>query len=116
VTEERANPGDGRKHWRRLKRQDTGIELFLTARANLGDLERAKPILFELSRLYNPLIDGPLIDRASYVRIVECLEAGRLEEARRVLDECLARYAPGEGGGADPERYRQGAGPFHEGM
>ena len=114
MSDETPNAGGGRKHWRRMKRQDTGIELFLTAQAVLEDPAKAKPILFELSRLYNPLVDGPLIDRASYARIMESLEAGSFAEAHRVLGDCLARYAPGEGGEADPERYRKGAGPFHE--
>lgn len=102
-----------RKHWRKMKRQDTGLELFQQAEAELTDLARVKPILLELSRLYNPLIDGSLLDRASYARIVESLEAGRVDDARRVLEERLALYAPGEDGRADPERYRPGAGPFH---
>jgi hypothetical protein len=113
MAERPSREGEGRKHWRRLKRQDTGIELFLKAQAALGDLDEAKPILFELSRLYNPLIDGPLLDRASYVGILECLETGRVDEARRLLDARLALYAPGDEGAADPERYRGGAGPFH---
>ena len=34
------------------------------------------------------------IDLATRREIVESLDAGRLEEARRLLYECLARYAP----------------------
>jgi len=113
VTEPRAGEGEGRKHWRKLKRQDTGLALFETARASLDDLSRCKPILFELTRLYNPVVNGPLVDRATYARILECVESGQVEEARRLLDERLALYAPGEDGKADPERYRGGAGPFH---
>jgi hypothetical protein len=104
---------EGRKHWRSMKRQDTGLDLFQRAHAHLADLERVKPILFELSRLYNPLIDAPLVDRASYARILDAIAAGRLDEARSVLDERLALYAPGEGGTADPTRWEKGAGPFY---
>ena len=104
---------EGRKHWRAMKRQDTGIELFRRALAHLSDLEHLKPIIFELSRLYNPLIDGPLIDRVSYTQILIAVEAGRLDEARRVLDERLALYAPGDEGAADPARWEKGAGPFY---
>jgi hypothetical protein len=96
-----------------MKRQDTGIDLFRRAEAHLDDLERIKPVLFELSRLYNPLIDGPLVDRISYARILEAVEAGRLDEARRILETRLALYAPGEGGAADPARWEKGAGPFY---
>jgi hypothetical protein len=104
---------EARKHWRKMKRQDTGIELFRRAQAQLGEPEHVKPILLELSRLYNPFIDGPLVDRASYARIVESVESGRLDEAHRILDERLALYAPGEGGAADPARWEKGAGPFY---
>lgn len=104
---------EDRKHWRKMKRQDTGIDLFRRALAHLGDLERLKPILFELSRLYNPLIDGPLVDRASYAQILKSVEAGQVDEARGLLDARLALYAPGEGGAADPARWEKGAGPFY---
>jgi hypothetical protein len=105
--------GEGRKHWRKHKRQDTGLVLFERARASLGDPAQAKPLLLELSRLYNPVTNGPLVDRATYAHMVVAVEQGRVDEARRLLDERLALYAPGEDGGADPERYRGGAGPFH---
>jgi hypothetical protein len=91
---------EDRQHWRRMKRQDTGLVLFEAARAALADLARVKPILFELSRLYNPLVDGPLIDRVTYARIIESLERGRLDEARRLLDERQALYMPREPGRA----------------
>jgi hypothetical protein len=113
VAEPTREEGEGRKHWRKHKRQDTGLMLFERARASLEDPAQAKPLLFELSRLYNPVTNGPLVDRATYTRILGALEQGRVEEARRLLDERLALYAPGEGGVADPERYRGGAGPFH---
>jgi DNA-binding GntR family transcriptional regulator len=97
-----------------MKRQDTGLALFDAARASLGDLARARPLLRELTRLYNPLVNGPLVDPPTHARIVEALEAGQVGEAERLLDERLALYAPGEGGAPDPERYRDGAGPFRD--
>jgi hypothetical protein len=115
VADPTGKEGGDRKHWRKHKRQDTGLLLFERARASLEDLAQAKPLLFELSRLYNPVVNGPLVDRATYARILESLERGEVDEARRLLEERLALYAPGEGGAADPERYRGGAGPFHEG-
>ena len=105
--------GEDRKHWRKHKREDTGLGLFERARASLDDPARAKPLLFELSRLYNPVTNGPLVDRATYARILEALDQRRVDDARGLLDERLALYAPGQGGTADPDRYRGGAGPFH---
>jgi hypothetical protein len=113
MSEPGAPESEGRKHWRKHKRQDSGLVLFEAARTSLDDLGRCKPILFELTRLYNPIVNGPLVDRATYIRILEAVEAGRIDEARRLLEERLALYAPGEGGKADPDRYRGGAGPFH---
>jgi hypothetical protein len=104
---------EGRKHWRKMKRQDTGIELFRRAMAEVDDLDRVKPILFELSRLYNPFIDAPLVDRATYSRILSAVEAGLVDEARRLLDERLALYAPGDDGKSDAARWEKGAGPFY---
>lgn len=104
---------EGRKHWRKMKRQDTGIQLFRQAQAELDSPDRLKPILFELSRLYNPFIDAPLIDRATYAQILSAVEAGLLDQARRLLEERLALYAPGEDGGADAARWEKGSGPFY---
>lgn len=113
MTDASAGDAEGRKHWRKHKRQDTGLMLFETARDSLDDLQRCKPILFELTRLYNPVVDGPLVDRTTYARILDCVESGQVEEARRLLEARLALYAPGDDGKADPDRYRGGAGPFH---
>lgn len=96
-----------------MKRQDTGLALFDAARESLGDLARARPLLRELTRLYNPLVNGPLVDPPTHARIIEAVEAGQIGEAQKLLEERLALYAPGEEGGADPERYRKGSGPFH---
>lgn len=104
---------EGRKHWRKMKRQDTGIELFRRALAELETPDRLKPILFELSRLYNPLIDAPLVDRAAYAQILSAVEAGLVDQARRLLDERLALYAPGDDGKSDMTRWEKGAGPFY---
>jgi hypothetical protein len=104
---------EGRKHWRKMKRQDTGIELFRRALAELDALDRLKPILFELSRLYNPLIDGPLVDRDTYSKILSAVEAGLVDEAQRLLDGRLALYAPGDDGASDAARWEKGAGPFY---
>src|SRR5262245_34669057 len=95
-----------------MKRQDTGIELFRQALAAVDDPDRLKPILFELSRLYNPFIDAPLVDRPTYTQILGAVEAGHVDQARRLLDQRLALYAPGEGGTSDAARWEKGAGPL----
>ena len=79
------------------KRDDYAVDLFREAEANLLDLSRVRAILLELSRYYNPLIHGPIIDLDSRRRVIEAIESGRQEEARDVLRQQLARYL-GPGG------------------
>ena len=68
------------------------MDRFAEAEANLGDPERVSRILLELSRYYNPLIHGSIVDLDSRRRILEALEAGNPDEARRLLSERRALY------------------------
>ena len=80
------------------RREDYAVDLFREAETNLLDTSRVAAILLELSRYYNPLIHGPIVDLESRRRVVEALESGRPEEAREVLRQRLALYlGPGEG-------------------
>src|SRR6266480_3470806 len=74
-----------RRGLRSRRRDDHALDLFRRIETNLSDVGLVDRVLLELSRCYNPLTNGP---------IVESLRAGRAGEARRLLDECLARYAP----------------------
>ena len=83
------------------KRDDYALDLFAEARAKLADdPERVGQILRELSRLYNPLSNGPLVDFATCGRIMALLAAGRTGEAGAALEERYRLYAPID----DPER------------
>ena len=61
-------------------------------------------ILRELSKLYNPVIDAPIVDLATRQRIMTLLQGGSREEAVRLLDERRRLYAPREQ--ADDSRLR----------
>jgi hypothetical protein len=77
------------------RRDDYALDLFQEARAKLGtDSARVDQLLRELARLYNPLIDGPVVGLAERARILTLLEQGRAGEAEVVLDTCYRRYAP----------------------
>jgi FdhD protein len=77
------------------KRDDYALDLFREARARLGqDTERVDQVLRELSRLYNPLADGPIVDLATRARIMGLLGEGRAAEAEALLDERYRLYAP----------------------
>jgi FdhD protein len=77
------------------KRDDYALDLFREARARLGDdTARVDQLLRELSRLYNPPSDGPIVDLATRARIMGLLGEGRPAEAEALLDERYRLYAP----------------------
>ncbi len=77
------------------KRDDYALDLFHEARAKLGtDDARVDQALRELSRLYNPLADGPIVDLGTRARIMTLLAEGRPGEAGVLLDERYRLYAP----------------------
>ena len=77
------------------RRDDYALDLFQEARAKLiADPVRVERILSELVRLYNPLVDGPVLDLATRGRIMALLEAGRGPEAGALLEERYRLYAP----------------------
>ena len=85
------------------KRDDYALDLFQEARAKLAtDRSRVGQILTELSRLYNALTDGPIVDLATRAAIMGRLEAGRTEEAEALLDERYQLYAPVDAEGHPP--------------
>jgi hypothetical protein len=93
-----------RRHRRGLrfrKRDDYAVELFREAQAHLDDVPRVDRILVQLGRFYNPIANEAIVDPATRRRIIELLQKSQAEEARRLLDERLARYArfDGEEGG-----------------
>ncbi|HEY3101876.1 MAG TPA: hypothetical protein VGL14_23335 [Methylomirabilota bacterium] len=94
----------GGKDKGRNKREDYALDLLREATAYLDDLERVNGILRELGKLYNPVVDAPIIDLATRQRIVMLLQAGSREEAARLLDERRRLYAPSEQ--ADDSRLR----------
>src|SRR6185369_218424 len=88
------------------KRDDYALDLFSEARTKLGDdPTRVDQILRELSRLYNPLADGPIVDLATRGRIMSCLQVGQGSEAAALLEERYRLYAPID----DEERRPPGA-------
>ena len=94
----------GGKDKGRNKRDDYALDLFREAEAYLHDIERVNRILRELGKLYNPLIDAPIVDLSTRQRMMLRLEAGDLQEAARILDEQRRLYAPVER--ADDTRLR----------
>src|SRR2546425_11082579 len=83
-----------RRGLRSRRRDDHALDLFRRIETNLSDIGLVDRVLLELSRCYNALTNGPIVDLATRRMIVESLRAGQAGDAKRLLDECLARYAP----------------------
>ena len=83
-----------RRGLRSRRRDDPALDLFRRIETNLADVRSVDRMLLELGRCYNPLTNGPNVSLATRRKIVESLDASRPDEARRLLYECLARYAP----------------------
>src|SRR5216684_1110358 len=86
-----------RRGLRSRRRDDPALDLFRRIEASLSDVGFVDRSLLELGRYYNPLTNGPVVSLATRREIVESLRAGRLGDAKRLLDECLMRYAPPAG-------------------
>ena len=97
-------PGQGtpedaeeRRHRRGLKfrrREDYALELFKEALADLANVARVDRVLVELGRFYNPLVNGPVVDVRTRGQVMELLGHAQWDDARRLLEACMARYAP----------------------
>jgi hypothetical protein len=74
------------------KREDDEVRMMREALASLDDASRVKRILVELSRFYNPVTDGPVVDPGTRHAVIDCLESGDIEGARLVLAAHLATY------------------------
>ena len=94
----------GGKDKGRNKREDYALDLFHEAATYLDDHERVNRILRELGKLYNPVLDAPIVDLLTRQRIMTLLQAGSREDAARLLDERRRLYAPVERG--DDSRLR----------
>ena len=94
----------GGKEKGRNKRDDYALDLFREAIAYLHDLPRVNNVLRELGKLYNPVIDGPIVDLPTRQRVMVLLAEGSHAEAARLLDERRRLYAPLEQ--ADDSRLR----------
>jgi hypothetical protein len=74
------------------KREDDEVRMMREALASLDDTPRVKRILLELSRFYNPVIDGPVVSPHTRRAVVACLEAADLAGARATLEAHLGEY------------------------
>jgi|RifCSP16_1_1023843.scaffolds.fasta_scaffold32910_2 hypothetical protein len=69
------------------------MRLFAEARAQFPDPRAVNRTLLELSRFYDPVSGGVILEHATRRRIVELLEKGQTEEASRALEERFEEYS-----------------------
>lgn len=80
------------KGFRARKREDHALVLIRDLLASLGDLPRARGLMRELSRYYDPVLGGAILEVRHQRAIVDALEAGRAEEARALVQERYDLY------------------------
>jgi hypothetical protein len=84
----------GGKDKGRNKGEDYALDLFREAAAYLHDPARVNELLRELGKLYNPVLNAPIVDVPTRQQIVTLLTRGNRTEAASILDERRRLYAP----------------------
>src|SRR6266852_7620004 len=74
------------------KREDHALVLIGELKENLGDITQVRRILLELSRYYDPVLGGAILEVRHQRAIVEAIEAGRPEEARALIQQRYDLY------------------------
>jgi hypothetical protein len=74
------------------RRDDPAIDLFREALSATGDPGRVRRILAELGRLYDPVRNAPIVEPATRRAVLEELDGGRPDGARRRLQEAYEVY------------------------
>ena len=80
------------KGFRERKREDHALVLIRDLLGSLDDLARVRGLLRELGRYYDPVLGGAIVEVRHQRAIVEALEAGRAEEARRLIQRRYELY------------------------
>ena len=87
-------------------RDDYALDLFDEARRTLtADRARLATVLGELARLYNAVVNEPIVDLTTRGEIMRLLDGGRTAEASDLLESRYRLYAPLD----DEERRQPGA-------
>ena len=99
-------PEEQGRGFRARKREDHALMLIRDLLASLDDLPRVRLLLRELGRYYDPVLGGAILEVAHQRQIVEDLEAGRREEAERMIQARYEAYVKdrlhlGRGGAGD---------------
>lgn len=82
-------PDERGRGFKARKREDHALVLIRELLASLDDLPRARQLMRELGRYYDPVLGGAIIEVRHQREIVEAVEAGRVADAEALI---RARY------------------------
>ena len=91
VAEEAGDPLRDRG-FKARKREDHALVLIEELKENLGDASKARKILKELGRYYDPVLGGAIMEPGHQRTILEAIEAGRTVEALGLVNERYRLY------------------------
>jgi len=74
------------------KREDHALVLIEELKGSLNDVAKARRILRELGRYYDPVLGGAIMEIAHQRAIAEALEAGKVAEALATIEERYRLY------------------------
>jgi hypothetical protein len=80
------------KGFKALKREDHALVLIEELKGSLNDVVKARRILRELGRYYDPVLGGAIMEIAHQRAIAEALEAGRVADALATIEERYQLY------------------------
>jgi hypothetical protein len=80
------------KGFKARKREDHALVLIDELKESLDDVAKARRILRELGRYYDPVLGGAIMEITHQRAITEALEAGRVAEARATIEERYRLY------------------------
>ena len=80
------------KGFKARKREDHALVLIEELRENLNDVTKARRILRELGRYYDPVLGGAIMEISHQRAIAEALEAGRVADALAAIEERYRLY------------------------
>lgn len=80
------------KGFRSRKREDHALVLIRDLLGCLDDMPRVRELMRELSRYYDPVLGGAILEVRHQHAIVEAIEAGRPEEARALIQQRYELY------------------------
>ena len=92
IPDDPAGDAPPKKGFRARKREDHALVLIRDLLGCLDDIPRVRELMRELSRYYDPVLGGAILEVGHQRAIVEAIEAGRVEEAQALIQQRYDLY------------------------